>query len=175
MTLWIVSWHWNDDRGNKVWRHYLWDNFITCFFRVSKSNQILAGINTKNKVHVSESVSHLKLFMNIMKMKNGNQNKIQKSQNGGGNNANKNFMSWAEQGYIPNTISYLELFMNTIKIKDFCNRYQYEMQKSWDGEGNNAYKIFMSRVEEGYIPNTISYVEQKIISAMDISMKCRKA
>ena len=49
------------------------------------------------------------------------------------------------------------------------------MQKSWDGEGNNAYKIFMSRVEEGYIPNTISYVEQKIISAMDISMKCRKA
>ena len=62
-----------------------------------------------------------------------------------------------------------------IKIKDFCNRYQYEMQKSWDGEGNNAYKIFMSRVEEGYIPNTISYVEQKIISAMDISMKCRKA
>ena len=110
-----------------------------------------------------------------MKMKNGNQNKIQKSQNGGENNANKNFMSWAEQGYIPNTISYLELFMNIIKIKDFCNRYQYEMQKSWDGEGNNAYKIFMSRVEEGYIPNTISYVEQKIISAMDISMKCRKA
>ena len=80
---------------------------------MSKSNQILAGINTKNKVHVSESVSHLKLFMNIMKMKNGNQNKIQKSQNGGENNANKNFMSWAEQGYIPNTISYLELFMNT--------------------------------------------------------------
>ena len=25
-------------------------------------------------------------------------------------------------------------------------------------EGNNAYKIFMSRVEEGYFPNTISYV-----------------
>ena len=92
-------------------------------------------------------------------MKNGNQNKIQKSQNGGENNANKNFMSWAEQGYIPNTISYLELFMNTIKIKDFCNRYQYEMQKSWDGGGNNAYKIFTSWVEEGYIPNTISYVE----------------
>ena len=63
-----------------------------------------------------------------------------------------------EQGYIPNTTSYLELFMNTIKIKDFCNRYQYEMQKRWDG-GNNAYKIFMSQVEEGYIPNTISYVE----------------
>ena len=93
-----------------------------------------------------------------MKMKNGNQYKIQKSQNGGGNNADKNFMSWVEQGYISNTTSYLELFMNTIKIKDFCNRYQYEMQKRWDG-GNNAYKIFMSQVEEGYIPNTISYVE----------------
>ena len=67
--------------------------------------------------------------------------------------------SRVEQGYIRNTTSYLELFMNTIKIKDFCNRYQYEMQKSWDGGGNNAYKIFMSRVEEGYVPNTISYVE----------------
>ena len=31
-------------------------------------------------------------------MKNGNQYKIQKSQNGGGNNANKNFMSQVEQG-----------------------------------------------------------------------------
>ena len=92
-------------------------------------------------------------------MKNGNQYKIQTSQNGGGNNANKNFMSRVEQGYIPNTTSYLELFMNTIKIKDFCNRYQYEMQKSWDEGGNNAYKIFMMWVEEGYIPNTISYVD----------------
>ena len=126
---------------------------------MSKSNQILAGINTKNKVHVYDSVSYIKLFMNITKMKNGNHYKIQKSQNGGENNANKNFTSRVEQGYIPNTISYLELFMNAIKIKDFCNRYQYEMQKSWDGGGNNAYKIFMSRVEEGYIPNTISYVE----------------
>ena len=33
------------------------------------------------------------------------------------------------------------------------------MQKSWDGAGNNAYKIFWSRVEEGNIPNTISYVK----------------
>ena len=97
--------------------------------------------------------------MTTMKMKNGNQYKIQKSQNGGGNNADKNFMSRVEQGYISNTTSYLELFMNTIKIKDFCNRYQYEMQKSWDGGGNNTYKIFTSWVEEGYIPNTISYVE----------------
>ena len=73
--------------------------------------------------------------MTTMKMKNGNQYKIQKSQNGGGNNANKNFMSRVEQRYIPNTISYLELFMNTIKIKDFCNRYQYEMQKAGMEEG----------------------------------------
>ena len=97
--------------------------------------------------------------MTTMKMKNGNQYKIQKSQDGGGNNANKNFTSRVEQGYIPNTTSYLELFMNTIKIKDFCNRYQYEMQKSWDGGGNNAYQIFLSRVEEGNIPNTVSYVK----------------
>ena len=94
-----------------------------------------------------------------MKMKNGNQYKIQKSQNRRGNNANKNFTSRVEQGYIPNTTSYLELFMNTIKIKDFCNRYQYEMQKSWDRGGDNFYKILMSRVEEGYLPNTISYVD----------------
>ena len=85
--------------------------------------------------------------------------KSKKNQDGGRNNADKNFMRWVEQGYIPNTTSYLELFMNTIKMKDFCTRYQYEMQKSWDGGGNNAYKIFMSRVEEGYVPNTISYVE----------------
>ena len=57
-------------------------------------------------------------------------------------------------------ISHVELFMNTLKIKnDFCNGHQYEMQKSWDGGGNNAYKIFSSRVEEGNIPNAISYVE----------------
>ena len=64
-----------------------------------------------------------------------------------------------EEGYIPNTSSYVELFMNTMKIKNFCNVFQYIMQKSWDGGGNNAYKIFTSLVEEGYIPNTISYVE----------------
>ena len=33
------------------------------------------------------------------------------------------------------------------------------MQKSRNGGGNNAYKIFTSRVEEGNIPNTISYVK----------------
>ena len=104
-------------------------------------------------------VFHIKLLMTTIKMENGNQYKIQKSQNRGGNNADKNITSWVEQGYISNTTSYLELFLNTIKIKDFYNSYQYEMQKSWDGGGNNSYKIFMSRVEEGHIPNTISYVE----------------
>ena len=83
--------------------------------------------------------------MTTMKMKNGNQYKIQKNQNGEGNNAYKIFTSRVEQGYIPNTTSYLELLMNTIKTKDFCNRFQYEMQKSWDGRGNNAYKIFLAR------------------------------
>ena len=69
-------------------------------------------------------------------------------------------MSQVEQGYIQNTISKVELFMNTLTIKNnFCYGHQYEMQKSWDGGGNNVYKIFMSRVEEGYIPNTITYVE----------------
>ena len=33
------------------------------------------------------------------------------------------------------------------------------MKKSRDGRGNNAYKIFTSGVKEGYVPNTISYVE----------------
>ena len=97
--------------------------------------------------------------MTTMKMKNGSQYKIQKSQNGGENNADKDFTSRVEQGYIPNTTSYLELLMKKIKIKDLCTRYQYEMQKSWDGGENNAYKIFMSHVEERYIPNTIYYVK----------------
>ena len=97
--------------------------------------------------------------MTTIKVQNRNQYKIQKSQNGRGNNADKNFTSLVEQGYIPNTTSYLGLFMNTIKIKDFCNRYQYQMHKSWDGGENNAYKIFKSWVEEEHIPNTISYVK----------------
>ena len=85
---------------------------------------------------------------------------MQKSQNGGGNNANQIFTSRVEEGYIPNTISYVKLFMTTMKMKNyFCDGYQYEIQKSRDGGGNNAYKIFTSRVEDGYIPNTISYVE----------------
>ena len=47
-----------------------------------------------------------------------------------------------------------------MKMKNnLCDGYQYEIQKCRDGGGNNVYKIFMSQVEEGYIPNTISYVE----------------
>ena len=50
--------------------------------------------------------------------------------------------------------------MTTMKMKNnFCDGYQYEIQKSRDEGENNAYKIFTSRVEEGYIPNKVSYVE----------------
>ena len=49
-----------------------------------------------------------------------------------------------------------EYFENKKKI---CNGHQYEMQKSWNGVWNNAYKIFSSWVEEGNISNTISYVK----------------
>ena len=45
------------------------------------------------------------------------------------------------------------------KKNNLYHGHQYEMQKSGEGGGNNVYKIFTSRVEEGYIPNTISYVE----------------
>ena len=70
---------------------------------------------------------------------------MQKSQDGERNNAYKIFTSQVKEEYIPNTISYVELFMNTLKIKNnFCNGHQYEMQKSQDGGGNNAYKIFSS-------------------------------
>ena len=50
--------------------------------------------------------------------------------------------------------------MTTMTVKNnFCDGYQYGIQKSRDvGGNNNAYKIFMSRVEEGYIQNTISYI-----------------
>ena len=55
--------------------------------------------------------------MNTMKMKNGSHYKIQKSQDGGGDNAHKIFTSQVEEGYVPNTTSYVEMFMNTMKIK----------------------------------------------------------
>ena len=91
--------------------------------------------------------------MTTMKMKNnfcdGYQYEIKKRQDGGGNNAYKIFTSRVEEGYVPNTISYVKLFMNTLKIKNsFCNGHQYELQKSQDGGGNNAYKIIMCWVEE---------------------------
>ena len=88
-----------------------------------------------------------------------------------------------EEGNIPNTISYVKLFMTTMKMKNsFCDGYQYEIQKSQDGGGNNAYKIFTSRVEEGYVPNTISYVKL-FMNRLKIknnfcngtSMNCKKA
>ena len=85
---------------------------------------------------------------------------MQRSWDGGGKNAYQIFSNRVEEGNIPNTISYMKLFMTTMKMKkNFCDGYQYEIQKSQDGGGNNAYKIFTSRVEERYIPNTISYVE----------------
>ena len=76
------------------------------------------------------------------------------------NNAYKIFTNRVEEGYIANTISFVELFMNAMKIENnFCNGYQYEMRKSRDGGGNNAYKIFSSQLEVGYIPYKIFYVE----------------
>ena len=114
--------------------------------------------------NIPNIISYGKLFMTTMKMKNnfcdGYQYEIQKSQDGGGNNAYKIFTSRVEEGYVPNTISYVKLFMTTMKMKNnLCNRYQDKMQKNQNGGGNNAYKIFTSRVEEGNIPNTISYVK----------------
>ena len=114
--------------------------------------------------YIPNTISYVEMFMNTLKIKNnfcnGHQHETQKSQDGGGNNAYKIFSSRMEEGNIPNTISYVNLFMNTMKMKNnFCDGYQYETQKSRDGGGNNAYKIFTSRMEEGYIPNTISYVE----------------
>ena len=101
--------------------------------------------------------------MNTMKINsfcNGHQYKMQKNRDREGNNTYKIFTSRVEEGYIPNTISYVELFMNAMKIKDnFYDGYQYEMQKRRDGGGNNTYKIFTSLVDEGNIPNTMSYVE----------------
>ena len=39
------------------------------------------------------------------------------------------------------------------------NENQDNTHKIRNGGGNNAYKIFMSWVEKGYILNTIAYVE----------------
>ena len=72
--------------------------------------------------------------------------------------------------------------MNTTKIKDFCNRYQYEMQKSRDKDGIEP----IISLRAGWRRDTFqtqhpmwncSWIrwKYKIISAMNISMKCRKA
>ena len=103
--------------------------------------------------YTPNTISYVELFMNTLKIKNnfcnGHQYEMQKSRDGGGNNAYKIFSSQVEEGYIPNTISYVKLFMTTMKMKNnFCNGHQYELQKSQDGGGNNAYKIIMCRVEE---------------------------
>ena len=85
---------------------------------------------------------------------------MQKSCDGEENNAYPIFSSRLEEGNIPNKISYVKVFMTTMKIKNnLCDGYLYEMEKSQDGRGKNAYKIIMSRVEEWDIPNTIYYVE----------------
>ena len=45
--------------------------------------------------------------------------------------------------------------MNTLTIKNnFCNGHQYEMQKSWDGGGNNVYNMKCKKagMEEGIMP-----------------------
>ena len=64
---------------------------------------------------------------------------MQKSRDRGGNDAYKIFSSGVEEGNIPNTISHEKLFMTTMKMKNnFCDGYQYEMQKNQDGGGNNA-------------------------------------
>ena len=103
--------------------------------------------------YTPNTISYVELFMNTLKIKNnfcnGHQYEMQKSRDGGGNNAYKIFSSQVEEGYIPNTISYVKLFMTTMKMKNnFCDGYQYEIQKSQDGGWNNAYKIIMCRVDE---------------------------
>ena len=122
--------------------------------------------------YIRNTTSYLELFMNTIKIKdfyNRYQYEMQKSCDGGRNNSYKIFMSWVEEGYISHTISYVELFMNALKIKsNFCNAHQYEMQKSRDGGGNNGYQVFSIRVEEGNIPNTISYVKL-FMTAMKIN------
>ena len=85
---------------------------------------------------------------------------MQKILDGEGNNNHKIFTSRVEEGNVSNTISYVELVMNTIKIRNnFCNGYQYEIQKRWDGGGNNNHKIFTSHVKERNIPNIMPYKE----------------
>ena len=92
--------------------------FYYIFFRVSKSNQIFPGVSTH--FMIVYPISNYLWLPWKWKMENSTEMETTRR---------------VEQGYIPNTTSYLELFMNTIKIKDFCNRYQYEMQKAGMEEG----------------------------------------
>ena len=147
------------------------NNFCNGYQHEMQKNQNGGGNNPYKiftsrveKGNIPNTISYVKLFMNTLKMKNnfcnGHQYEMQKSQDGGGNNAYQIFSGRLEEGNIPNTISYVKLFMTTMKMKNnLCNRYQDKMQKSQNGGGNNAYKIFTSRVEEGNILNTISYVK----------------
>ena len=53
---------------------------------------------------------------------------MQKSLDGGGNNAYQIFSSKVKEGNFPNKISYVKLVMTTMKMKNnFCDRYQYEI------------------------------------------------
>ena len=122
--------------------------------RMEEGTMVIQSFRSGWRRETSQNtISYVKLFMTTMKINNnfcdGYQYEIQRSRDGGRNYAYKIFTSWVEEGYIPNTISYVELFMNTLKIKNnFCYGHQYEMKKSQDGGGNNAYKIIMCRVEE---------------------------
>ena len=114
--------------------------------------------------YIPKTISYAELFINTLKIKNnlcnGRRYEMQKSCDGEENNASPIFSSRLEEGNIPNKISYVKVFMTTMKIKNnLCDGYLYEMEKSQDGGGKNAYKIIMSRVEEWDIPNTIYYVE----------------
>ena len=85
-------------------------------------------------------------------VEDGKGREMWKCWNGGGNNAYNIFMCQVEEGYIPNIIIYVKQFMTPKKIKnDFYYGHQYDMWKSQDGEGNNAYQNFTSQVEEGNI------------------------
>ena len=76
--------------------------------------------------YIQNTISRVYLFMNTMKIKNNfcnwHQYEIQKSRDGGEDNAYKIFTSKVEERNIPNTVSYMELFMNTMKMKNnFCD------------------------------------------------------
>ena len=71
---------------------------------------------------------------------------MQKSWDGGENNAYKMFSSRVEEGNISNTISYVKLFMTTMKMKNnFCDGYQYEKQNAGMEEGIMPIKSLHAR------------------------------